>query len=126
MKEEKTKLIGEVDQAQIDKWKADPKIKGVHGIPVGGYIGYVKTPDLNVISYALRHVSFKMSMDGNSDGNTGLEMNMGDMYKKGEAVLINCWLGGAEEIRSNPKLYVGACIAAGNLIEYETAELKNY
>ncbi|WP_165027096.1 hypothetical protein [Dysgonomonas sp. ZJ279] len=120
----KEKLIGEVDQAQIDKWKADPKNKGVHGIVVGGHIGYVRTPDLNVISYALRHTSFKMSMDGGSTD--GVEMNMGDMYKKGEAVLVNCWIGGSEDIRSNNKLYVGACMSAGNLIEYETAELKNF
>lgn len=38
MAEEKAKLIGEVEQAQIDTWKKDPKCLGVVGIIVGGHI----------------------------------------------------------------------------------------
>ncbi len=123
--EKETKLIGEVDQVQIDTWKAKPDVKGIHGIEIGGHIGYLKTPDRNVISYALRHVSFKMAMDGGSNSES-LEMNMGDVYKKGEAVLTNFWLGGSDEIRTITWLYIGACIGAGNLIEYEAGSLKNY
>lgn len=116
-------LTGEVDKAQIDKWKADPNIKGVHGIIVGGHIGYIKSPDRATISYALSKTSFKVSPHEDTGS---LEMNMGDLYKKGEAILAGCWLGGSEEIRNNNKLYVGACMKAGELVEIVEGEIKNF
>lgn len=122
--QEENKLIGEVSQEQIEKWKADPRIKKVHGIITEGHICYVKHPDRNVISYALRHATFKMSMEQNYGKE--MEMNMGDLYKKGEAVLNNCWIGGSEEIRNDSDLWVGACISAGELVQYKNAELKNF
>ncbi len=118
-----TKLIGEVSQEQIDKWKADPKVEKVHSISVEGHICYVRKVDRATASYALSHTSFKMSTDDNTSN--GIEMNMGDMYKKGEAVLTNCWLGGSEEIKTNTDLWISACITAGNLVEVKTTELKN-
>lgn len=118
------KLIGEVSQEQIDKWKADPKIQGVSGIIVGGHIAYVRKPDHNVVSYALSQMSFSMSPTGSEQGK--IEMNMGKMLKQGEAVITNCWLGGSEEIRTNTKLWAGACLKAGELVEYEEGEIKNF
>lgn len=126
MAEEKAKLIGEVDQAQIDKWKADPKCLGIVGIIVGGHIAYVKRPDRNIVSYALSQMSFAMTPSNNSLEQAKIEMSLGKMYKQGEAVLSNCWLGGSEEIRTDNKLWTGACMKAGELIEYEEAELKNF
>lgn len=125
-KEEK-KLIGEVSQEQIDKWKADPKVQRVHGIVVDGHICYVKKPDRGTVSYALSQMSFKMNKGDKSLGeNASVEMSMGKMYKQGEAVLQNCWLGGSEEIRKDNGLWVGACMTAGELIEIKEGELKNF
>lgn len=122
--EKETKLIGQVDQAQIDAWKAKPDVKGVHAIEVGGHICYLKTPDRNVISYATMHMSFKMS-PGESAGLDGVEMSMGRLYKTGEAVLTNCWLGGSEEIKSNDTFWFNACVKAGELIDFKETTLKN-
>lgn len=125
--EQEVKLIGEVSQEQIDKWKADPKIQRVHGIVVDGHIGYVKKPDRNTVSYALSQMSFKVDKGDKSLGeNATVEMSMGKMYKQGEAVLTNCWLGGSEEMRKDTSLYVGACMIAGELIEIKEGELKNF
>lgn len=116
-------LIGEVTGEQIAKWKEAPGVKQVHAIEIDGHVCYVKHPDRNTVSYALRYVSFKMKTE-QEDG-AEIEINMGDSYKKGEAVLLNCWLGGSEEIKNDTDLWVGACIAAGNLITYKNGELKN-
>lgn len=123
---EEKKLIGEVSQEQIDKWKADPKVLGVVGIIVGGHIGYVKKPDRNIVSYALSQMSFSMTASDNSLENGKIEMSLGKMYKQGEAVMANCWLGGSEDIKDNNKLWTGACMKAGELIEYEEAQIKNF
>jgi hypothetical protein len=120
------KLIGEVDQVQIDKWKAKPGCLGVAGIIVGGHIAYVERPNRNVVSYALSQMSFSMTPSNDSLEQAKIEMSLGKMYKQGEAVLVQCWLGGSEEIRTNNKLWTGACMKAGELIEYEEAELKNF
>lgn len=124
---EQEKLIGEVSPEQIDKWKADPRVQRVHGIIVDGHICYVKKPDRATVSYALSQMSFKINKGDKTLGeNAGVEMSMGKMYKQGEAVLQNCWLGGSEEIRKDNGLWIGACMTAGELIEIKEGELKNF
>lgn len=120
------KLIGEVSQEQIDKWKSTAGVQGVSGIIVGGHICYVKKPDRTVVSYALSQMSFVM-IQGDSPNDPGkLEMSMGKLQKQGEAVLNNCWLGGSEKIKTDTSLWTGACLKAGELIEYKEATLKNF
>lgn len=124
--EQEEKLIGEVSQEQIDKWKADPKIQGVSGIIVGGHICYVRKPDRSIVSYALSQMSFVMLQGDTPDDPGKLEMSMGKLQKQGEAVLNNCWLGGSEAIRTDMSLWTGACLKAGELIEYKEAQIKNF
>lgn len=122
---EENKLIGEATPEQIAKWKADKKNGQIRSIEIDGHVCYVKEPSRDIVSYALRSVGFKVSSSEFSNNENVIEMNMGDLYKKGEAVLNNCWLGGSEEIRNQTALWTGACITAGNLIEAKAGELKN-
>ncbi|NDW10450.1 hypothetical protein [Dysgonomonas sp. 520] len=121
------KLIGEVDQEQIQKWKGTSN-QTIHGIIVDGHICYVKKPDRKTVSYALSQMSYSMSMDKDETDKSKMEMsmNMGKMMKQGEAVITQCWLGGSEEIRNNVDLYTAACMKAGELIEIKEAEIKNF
>lgn len=114
------KLIGQVEQTQIDAWKK--KYGAIHGIEVDGHICYLRKVDRNTASYALSHMSFKVSSDNKSD----IEVNLGKQMKTGEAVLNNCWLGGSDEIKNDPSLWMNAAISAGQLIEIKEAKLKNF
>lgn len=118
------KLIGEVTAEQIEKWKA--KFGKVHGIIVDGHIAYVRKPDRATVSYALSHMSFKMSTEKGEGMGNSMEVNMGNMLKQGEAVMNNCWLGGSDEIKAETSLWTAACMKAGELIETKEAELKNF
>ena len=119
---ETKKLIGEATPEQIEKWKA--KYGKVHGVVVGGHIAYVRKVDRATVSYALSQMSFKMSTDADSE--KMLEMNMGKLFKQGESVLNNCWLGGSDEIKTDMSLWPAACMKAGELIEIKESELKNF
>lgn len=121
---EEKKLIGEVTAEQIEKWKA--KHGKVHGIIVDGHIAYVRKVDRGTVSYALSHMSFKMSSAQSDDDTKTIEMNVGKLFKQGEVVLNNCWLGGSGEIKSEMSLWSAACIKAGELIEIKEADLKNF
>ena len=115
MTKEAKALIGEVDPEQIDAWKK--KHTGVMAITVKGHICYLKDFDRRTIGYALSQIDLKTG-----DGSRSL--NMGQIYKLGEVAMQNCWLGGSEEIRKDDKLYIGACMTAGELLNFEEAELK--
>jgi|ERR1035437_5112271 hypothetical protein len=121
MKKETT-LVGEVTPEQIETWKA--KYGKVHGVIVDGHIAYVRKIDRNTTSYALSNMSFKMTKNDNDTSD--IEMNMGKLAKTGEAVLMNCWIGGSEEIKKDESLWMNACIKAGELIEFKETELKNF
>ena len=121
---EEVKLIGEVSTEQIEKWKS--KYGKVHGVIVDGHIGYVRKVDRATVSYALSQMSFKMATEKGEDDAKTIEMNMGKLFKQGEAVLNNCWLGGSDEIKSNMSLWTAACMKAGELIEIKEADLKNF
>lgn len=117
------KLTGEVEQEQIDSWKK--KYGKVQGIVVDGHICYIRKIDRNTMSYALSQLSFKMSRSGDlQDGE--IEMNMGRLYKTGEAILTNCWIGGSEEIKQDNDLWANACMAAGELVQLKETSLKNF
>ncbi|MDD3079092.1 MAG: hypothetical protein PHH37_08310 [Paludibacter sp.] len=120
--ETEKKLTGEVTPEQIAAWKA--KYGKVHGVIVDGHIAYVRKIDRATTSYALSQMSIKM-LKGEGDTND-MEMSMGKLFKTGEAVMTNCWLGGSEEIKNDPSLWMNACIKAGELIEFKESELKNF
>lgn len=117
-----TALIGEVAPEQIEQWKK--KYGRVHGIIVDGHIAYVHKIDRKTTSYALTQMSFRMTK--NEEGDNDMEMSMGKLFKTGEAVLNNCWIGGSDEIKNDSSLWMNACVKAGELIEFKETELKNF
>ena len=110
MAKEVVKLIGEVNQEQIDAWK---KRHGeVHSIVVEGHIGYLKAFDRKTAFLALSYVDISKAM------------NMERLARIGEVALQNCWLGGSEEIRTNDSLFITAAVTAGELLDLKGVELK--
>jgi hypothetical protein len=89
-KEVKFKKIGEVEQAQIDGWKAQFDILEVVYIEVNQEgtedisVVYLKPADRDVLTQVI------------SRGNAG------QIVEAGECALVNCWLAGDDRIR-NPK-----------------------
>ena len=43
-------------------------------------------------------------------------VNQKDNVTAGEVLLENCWLAGHDQIKADPALYLGACLAAVNAI----------
>ncbi len=46
------------------------------------------------------------------------------MITAGELILNSCWISGDEEIKTDPELYVDACLNAVQLIERKSSSLK--
>jgi hypothetical protein len=44
--------------------------------------------------------------------------------RAGEVILMNCWVGGDEEIKTDEALKIAACVKAMGLFEVQEAELK--
>lgn len=124
MKKE-NELIGQVSDEKIAEWKK--KYNAVNGIVVGGHICYLRKLDRNTTSYALSQLSFSMKQQAaESDEKGEIDLNMGRLYKTGEVVLNNCWLGGSEAIKEDMSLWAGACVKAGELVEIKEAEIKKF
>lgn len=97
------KLIGQVPQEQIDKWKAE--FKKVWALKVDGRIGYIKSPDRKTLGYAST-VGAKEPMKFN------------------EIILNECWLGGDDEIKKDDDLFLAASGQLAKIIEVKEAELE--
>ena len=106
-----TLLPGGVTQAQIDKWKSQHgEIKQIV-IPLddlgkNNAHGYVRKPDLDVISAANRF----------SDT---------DPLQAGQILFENCFLGGDPEISQNQEAKMSAMTAISQLFKIRKAEIKN-
>lgn len=120
---EDKKLTGEVAPEQIEAWKK--KYGKVQGIVVDGHICYIRKIDRNTVNYALSQLSFT-TRKGQALSADEVEVNMGRLFKTGEAVLTNCWIGGSETIRDDVSLYTAACLQAEQLVEFKESSLKNY
>jgi hypothetical protein len=46
------------------------------------------------------------------------------MITAGEMILNSCWISGDDEIKTDPELYVDACLNAVQLIERKASSLK--
>lgn len=95
-------LKGQVEQAQIDKWKKEHK--NIFAVSIDGHIAYLKKPDRKTLSYAS---SFGMK----------------EPLKFNEVILENCFLGGSEEIKTDDDLFLGVAGKLAELIEVKEAEL---
>lgn len=122
MKTETTKLIGEVTQAQVEEWKA--KYGKVYAITVDGHITYIRKIDRATTSAALSRMSFKMTKNEDTDGND-TEISLGKLFQTGEVVVNNCRIGGSEDVKNDPVLWMNTCTKAGEILEFREAELKN-
>jgi len=103
MKEVK-KLVGQVDQSQIDDWKK--KHGKVYAIIVDGHIGYVRKPTRTEVAYS----------------STIAQTNP---MKSNEALLNSTWLGGSDAIKTDDELFFGAAAKLGEIISVKEAELVN-
>lgn len=97
------KLIGQVDESQIARWKKEHG--KVFALKVDGRVAYLKRPDRKTLGFA--SVTSK-----------------NDPMKFNEAVLNNCWLGGDEEIMTDDVLFVSASQVLGDIIQIKEAELE--
>ncbi len=114
----KTELIGQVSDEQIAYWKKQHG--GCSSIRIKEHICYLKPADKNSLSYALSMIRVRVD-----DPSKAAEVGVDRIIQLGEVVLRNCWLGGSEEIRTIPKFWISAAVAAGDMVELVEAELKN-
>jgi hypothetical protein len=47
-----------------------------------------------------------------------------DPLKFNDSILVNCWLAGDEEIRTNDELFLGASQVLDEVLEFKTATIK--
>ncbi|KAA6336277.1 hypothetical protein EZS27_015564 [termite gut metagenome] len=93
----------EITQEQIEEWKA--KHGSVFAIEVDGKVCYLKKPTRKALSAA--------AVIGKSDP-----------LKYNETLLLNCWLAGDEEIKTDDDLFLGVSGKLSEIIEIKEAELK--
>ena len=104
MSESKTK-------AETPKTKANDVPKGAaFTIEVDGKIAYLGKPNRTTIENAL---GLAMPIQGNPQ-----------FVRAGEIVLLNCWIDGDDEIKTNDELLVPAAMQAFQIIKSKTAVLK--
>lgn len=104
--------IGEATPEQIEDWKA--RHKTVMEIVVADdagtqHVGYLKRPDRTVFSQALS------------------EYSRNRMVEAGEAVLVNCWLGGSDAMRDDDPtndIYTAAALESYNAIKLLASSSK--
>ena len=100
-KEQKEKLQGAAEQAQIDKWKA---LHGeVFAITGDGKICYIKKPDRKVMAYAY---SFQ-----------------NNPIKAAETFLNSCFLGGSEDFKTDDELFLSAAPKIMQILKVKETEI---
>lgn len=90
-------------QSQIDAWK---RSGDVHRFTIDGKIGYFKSPDRKILSFA--------TASGSSDP-----------LKFNDALIKNCWLGGDRSIIDDDRYFLTLNQKIGDLITiYESEMVK--
>ena len=117
-KPEKIELTGQASAEQVAFWKKQHG--GCAQIRMKDHVCYLKPANKEVLTYALSMIKVRVD-----DPNKASEVGIERIIQLGEVVLQNCWLGGSEEIKTNPKLWLSAAVAAGDMVELVEAELKN-
>ena len=100
----KTKLIGEVDQVQIDAWKK--KYGQVYAVKSESHISYLRQPDRKILGFA--------SVAGKSDP-----------VKFNETLINNCFIGGSDIIKTDDEHFFGASAVIAQIIKSKESELVN-
>lgn len=96
------KLVGQVDQEQINKWKA--LHKDVYAVTVDGSICYLKKPNRATMSHMAT-----------------LSTNP---IRANEVLLNDTWLAGDESIKTDDDKFFGVTSQLAQIIEIKEAELK--
>ena len=103
MSKDKELEIGKATPEQIQQWKA---VNGdVYEVSVENHFGYLKKPDRKVLSYATT-------------------VGQSDPMKFNELVLLNCWLGGDEELKTKDEYFFAVVAQMNVLIEIKEAAIK--
>ena len=92
-----------ITQNQIKEWKR--KFGSVYEIAVEGKKGYFRTPDRNILGYAL-------------------SQNTQNPITYNEILAKNCWLGGDKELLEEDTLFLSISGKLADLIEIKEAGLK--
>lgn len=95
-------LKGQVDQEQINKWKAVHK--DVYAVTVDGSICYLKKPNRATMS----HMATLSS----------------NPIRANEVLLNDTWLAGDESIKTDDDKFFGVTSQLAQIIEIKEAELK--
>tara|TARA_R110000796_G_scaffold63139_4_gene145521 strand:- start:5617 stop:5940 length:324 start_codon:yes stop_codon:yes gene_type:complete len=95
--------------------KSEPALDGIpkgaeFTIEVNGKVAYLKKPDRITIENAL---GLAMPIQGRPQ-----------YIRAGEIVLLNCWVGGDDEIKTDDELLIPAAMQAFQIIQAKTAVLK--
>lgn len=105
---EQKPLIGEVDQTQINMWKA--RYRRVFGIivPDGDevHIGYFHRPDMEILAATNR-------------------LRKDDEIKAVGVLFDNCYLGGSEVMKTDAMVKMGAMAQFNSAISVQQGEIKN-
>jgi len=94
-------LKGVATQEQIELWKK--KHGDVFKVNVGDSVCYLRKPDRKIMKYYLA---------------------TSDPISAKEVLLVNCWLGGDEDIKTEDELFLGATTVLAEIIEIKEAEIK--
>ena len=92
-----------VSKQQIADWKA--KHKDVYAITVEDKTGYVRKPTRNELSFAM-------------------QQGQKSPLKFNECILLNCWLGGDDEIKTNDDYFLAAGAQLSEIVQVKEAEIK--
>jgi hypothetical protein len=99
-------LIGQVDQLQIDAWKAVNPL-GCKAIKVGGHIAYFRMPNFDDMNFGYSKLDRE---------------KMTELWRAfGDAT----YLGGSREVLDNPTLFSGAMKLLQKMVDGAEAELVN-
>lgn len=93
----------QISQDQINLWKS--KYKDIYKITVEDKVAYLKKPDRKILAAATA-----------ASTNNPMKFN--------EVILLNCWLGGDEEIKTEDSYFLGVSAKISELIEVKQAELE--
>lgn len=101
-------LPGGVTEAQVQAWKREfgrVRAYSVQKSDSQKATCYLRTPDRKVMGAAL-------------------QAQKSDPIKAKEIILLNCWLGGDNEIKTNDELFISIATQLDDLIEIKEVEIK--
>ena len=101
-----TPLIGEADQATIDRWKSE-NTGGIYKVSVGGHVVYFRNPRFEDMNYGYSGADMNAPLD--------TWQRLADVTK----------IGGSDAVLGDPKLFPGVMKAIQKKCEGAKAELED-